>query len=92
MPAESEAQRKAAGAALAVKRGERSTSSLRGASKQMLKMTRTQLEDYARKPSGPRTTRSAAHLDKEHKAKAKHAKPGSRAKPAHRSSKGKGRR
>jgi len=74
MPAESEAQRRAAGTALAVKRGERPASSLRGASKQMLRMTRSQLEDYARKPSKPQTTTKAAHLIKEHKARPKHAK------------------
>lgn len=93
MPAESEAQRRAAGTALAVKRGERSASSLRGASRQMLRMTRSQLEDYARKPQGPQTTTKAAGLVKEHKAMAKRAKPkahrkSSRSKPSHKSSKG----
>ncbi len=68
MPAESERQRQAAGAALAVKRGEAPASGLRGASKSMLRMTRSQLEDYARSPSKPQTTRAAAHLDREHKA------------------------
>ncbi len=68
MPAESEPQRRAAGAALAVKRGEKPVSSLRGAARGMLRMTRSQLEDYARTPSKPQTTRVAAHLDKEHKA------------------------
>lgn len=66
MPAKSEQQRKAAGAALAVRRGERPTSSLMGASKSMLSMSTKQLRDYARKP---RTTREVAGLGKakEHK-------------------------
>lgn len=52
MPAKSESQRKAAGAALSAKRGERSPSSLRGASKQMYdSMTQKQLRDYAKKPA-----------------------------------------
>ncbi len=68
MPAESERQRQAAGAALTVKRGEAPASGLRGASKQMLRMTRSQLEDYASKPGKPQTTRAAAHLDREHRA------------------------
>ncbi len=68
MPAESEPQRRAAGAALAVKRGEQPASSLRGAARGMLRMTRSQLEDYARQPGKPQTTRAAAHLDREHKA------------------------
>ncbi len=68
MPAESERQRQAAGAALAVKRGQAPASGLRGTAKSMLRMTRSQLEDYARKPGKPQTTRAAAHLDKEHKA------------------------
>lgn len=59
MPAESEAQRKAAGAALAVRRGQAPKSSLRGASKAMLKMSESQLRDYARKG---RTTSQAAGL------------------------------
>ncbi len=37
MPAKSKKQQKAAGAALAAKRGERSKSSLKGASRQMVK-------------------------------------------------------
>ena len=74
MPPESERQRKAAGAALSVKRGERSASSLKGASQQMLRMTRSQLEDYARKPSKPQTTTKAAHLRRESTAVAKRAK------------------
>ncbi len=37
----------AAGAALSAKRGERSKSSLKGASKQMVKMSEKQLEDFA---------------------------------------------
>ena len=65
MPAESEKQRKAAGAALAVKRGQQPRSSLKGASKSMVKMSERQLRDYARKPGGnphPRTTSQAAGL------------------------------
>ena len=68
MPAESEPQRKAAGAALSVKRGQAPASGLRGAARGMLRMTRSQLEDFARKPGKPQTTRVAANLDKEHKA------------------------
>ena len=52
MPAKSKAQQKAAGAALSAKRGERPTSSLKGASRQMVKsMSEEQLEEFA---SGPR--------------------------------------
>jgi hypothetical protein len=48
MPAKSKAQQKAAGAALAAKRGERSKSSLKGASKGMVEsMTKKELEDMA---------------------------------------------
>ena len=76
MPAESEPQRRAAGAALAVKRGEAPASSLKGASRQMLKMSRSALEDYASKPTRPQTTRAAAHLDREHKAMRGAGSPG----------------
>jgi hypothetical protein len=49
MPAKSKKQQKAAGAALAAKRGERSKSSLKGASKQMAKsMSEKQLRDFAK--------------------------------------------
>jgi hypothetical protein len=49
MPAKSKKQQKAAGAALAAKRGERSKSSLKGASKQMAKsMTEKELRDFAK--------------------------------------------
>ncbi len=49
MPAVSEAQRKAAGVALAAKRGEIKVSSLKGAAKSMyINMTEKQLEDFAR--------------------------------------------
>ena len=68
MPAESESQRRAAGLALAVKRGEQPASSLRGAARSMLRMTRSQLEDLAREPSEPQTTSQAAHLERESKA------------------------
>ncbi len=55
MPAESAAQRKAAGAALSVKRGQAPVSSLRGASRGMYRsMSAAQLADFAR---SPRTTR-----------------------------------
>jgi Protein of unknwon function (DUF3008) len=49
MPARSKKQQMAAGAALAAKRGKRSKSSLRGASKQMEKsMSEKQLKDFAK--------------------------------------------
>jgi hypothetical protein len=52
MPAKSKAQQKAAGAALSAKRGERPKSSLKGASRHMVKsMSEEQLEEFA---SGPR--------------------------------------
>lgn len=48
MPARSKAQQKAAGAALAAKRGEAKKSELKGASKSMEKsMSEKQLEDFA---------------------------------------------
>ena len=48
MPARSKVQQKAAGAALAAKRGKRPVSSLQGASKKMEQsMTEDQLEDFA---------------------------------------------
>lgn len=48
MPAKSKAQQKAAGAALAVKRGEAKKSDLKGASREMLEsMTEAELEDFA---------------------------------------------
>ncbi|MBO9654298.1 MAG: DUF3008 family protein [Agrobacterium tumefaciens] len=48
MPAKSKAQQKAAGAALAAKRGEMKKSSLKGASKNMEKsMTEKELDDFA---------------------------------------------
>jgi hypothetical protein len=49
MPAKSKKQQMAAGAALAAKRGKRSKSSLRGASRQMVKsMSAKQLRDFAK--------------------------------------------
>jgi hypothetical protein len=49
MPAKSKKQQMAAGAALAAKRGKRSKSSLKGASKQMAKsMSEKQLRDFAK--------------------------------------------
>jgi hypothetical protein len=48
MPAKSKAQQKAAGAALAAKRGEQSASELVGAAKEMYRsMTEKQLEELA---------------------------------------------
>ena len=48
MPAKSKAQQKAAGAALAAKRGDAAKSSLKGASKDMYdSMTEDQLEEFA---------------------------------------------
>jgi hypothetical protein len=49
MPAKSKAQQKAAGAALAAKRGEQKKSKLKGASKSMVdSMSEKQLEELAR--------------------------------------------
>jgi hypothetical protein len=49
MPAKSKKQQMAAGAALAAKRGKRSKSSLRGASRQMASsMSEKQLRDFAK--------------------------------------------
>jgi hypothetical protein len=51
MPATSKAQQKAAGAALAAKRGEQKVSELRGASKSMYEsMSEKELEDMASTP------------------------------------------
>ena len=51
MPAKSKAQQKAAGAALAAKRGERPKSRLKGGSKQMVElMSEKELEDMASTP------------------------------------------
>jgi putative salt-induced outer membrane protein YdiY len=48
MPAKSQAQQKAAGAALSAKRGETKKSELKGASKSMYEsMSETQLEEFA---------------------------------------------
>jgi hypothetical protein len=47
MPAKSKKQQMAAGAALAAKRGEKSKSSLKGASKSMVKMSEKQIEEFA---------------------------------------------
>ncbi len=48
MPAKSKAQQKAAGAALAAKRGKQKVSNLKGASKSMYKsMNETQLDEFA---------------------------------------------
>ncbi|MGD9802190.1 MAG: DUF3008 family protein [Hyphomicrobiaceae bacterium] len=49
MPAKSKAQQKAAGAALAAKRGDQKKSSLKGASREMYEsMSENQLEDFAK--------------------------------------------
>jgi hypothetical protein len=61
MPAVSKAQQKAAGAALAAKRGELKVSELKGASKDMYKsMSEKQLEEFAstRRKSLPQKKRS----------------------------------
>jgi hypothetical protein len=51
MPARSKAQQRAAGMALAAKRGEIDPATLRGAARQMyVSMTERQLEDYASTP------------------------------------------
>ncbi|MDP0926963.1 DUF3008 family protein [Paracoccus onubensis] len=51
MPAKSQAQQKAAGAALAVKRGEAKKSDLKGASRQMVEsMSEKELEELASTP------------------------------------------
>ena len=48
MPAKSKAQQKAAGAALAAKRGEEKVSNLKGASKSMyVSMSESQLDEFA---------------------------------------------
>ena len=47
MPAKSAAQQKAAGAALAAKRGEEPASKLKGASRSMMSMSEEQLEAFA---------------------------------------------
>ena len=57
MPAESEEQRRAAGAALAARRGEMPMSKLKGPAKEMAKsMTIDELRDFARKQTGGRST------------------------------------
>ena len=49
MPAKSQAQQKAAGAALSAKRGDTAKSKLKGASKEMVdSMSEKQLEDFAK--------------------------------------------
>ena len=51
MPAKSKSQQRAAGAALAAKRGELNVSKLQGASKEMYEsMSEEQLEDFASTP------------------------------------------
>jgi hypothetical protein len=61
MPAKSKKQQMAAGAALSAKRGERSKSSLKGASRQMVKsMTERQLKDFAKTKRKKLPTRKSA--------------------------------
>ena len=79
MPAKSSQQQKAAGAALAVSRGQAPKSSLKGASRGMLKsMTPAELADFA---SSPRTTKEVIgkhpSAGSSHKSdhKSKHRKP-----------------
>ena len=50
MPAKSDRQKKAAGAALAAKRGETPKAGLQGPAKQMLSMSEKQLTEFAAKP------------------------------------------
>ncbi len=52
MPAESEAQRSAAGMALRLKRGELTESKAGPVVKQMAKMKESSLRDFAKKPKG----------------------------------------
>jgi Protein of unknwon function (DUF3008) len=60
MPAKPKKQQMAAGAALAAKRGEKSRSSLKGASKQMAKsMSAKELEDFAKTKRKKLPTRKA---------------------------------
>lgn len=62
MPAKSKAQQQAAGAALAAKRGERSKSSLRGASRQMASsMSESELHKMAKtkRKGKPKHSRSS---------------------------------
>jgi len=58
MPAKSKKQQMAAGAALAAKRGKRSKSSLKGASREMVKsMSEKQLRDFAKTKRKAKPTR-----------------------------------
>jgi hypothetical protein len=50
MPAKSQAQQKAAGAALAAKRGERPRSKQKGGSEMVESMTKRELEELASRP------------------------------------------
>ena len=60
MPAKSKAQQKAAGAALAAKRGERPKAKLKGGSKEMVEsMTEKELEDMASTPRQGKPERAA---------------------------------
>lgn len=68
MPAKSKKQQMAAGAALSAKRGERSKSSLKGASRQMAQsMNERQLEEFAsttRKKLPSKSSKSGASASK----------------------------
>ncbi len=58
MPAKSAAQQKAAGAALAAKRGETRVIELKGASRNMYEsMTEKQLDEFASNQASPSTSR-----------------------------------
>lgn len=61
MPAKSKAQQKAAGAALAAKRGEAKKTTLKGASREMAaSMTEKELHDLAQTPRKGKPERSAS--------------------------------
>lgn len=61
MPAKSKVQQKAAGAALAAKRGQTAKKSLKGASKQMASsMSEKELEELAKTPREKLPTRKSA--------------------------------
>ncbi len=61
MPAKSKAQQKAAGAALAAKRGETKKSALKGASKEMVSsMTEKELRDLAATPRKGKPERASS--------------------------------
>lgn len=67
MPAKSKKQQMAAGAALSAKRGERSKSSLKGASKSMVKMSEKQLKEFAGTKRKTLPTRKSSATSKKKK-------------------------